>query len=105
MTDVIDRIKAGLNSDTPGRVEWRALLETALFEIERLRAWRDSKNEACEKLERENERLRAALEPFAKMANEVEFWAQGTGKFTGHFDANDLKRARALVTNGDRDAD
>lgn len=33
---VIERIKAGLESDTPGRVEWRSLLETALFEIERL---------------------------------------------------------------------
>jgi hypothetical protein len=34
-------------------------------EIERLHAWRDAKNEACEVLEKENERLRAALEPFA----------------------------------------
>jgi hypothetical protein len=41
MPTVIERIQAGLDSDTPSRVEWRTLLETALFEIERLTAERD----------------------------------------------------------------
>lgn len=32
---VIERIKAALDNDRPSTVEWRAMLETALFEIER----------------------------------------------------------------------
>lgn len=35
--NTIERIKAALDSDAPGGVEWRTQLESALFEIERLR--------------------------------------------------------------------
>jgi hypothetical protein len=45
----------------------------------------------------EIERLRAALRPFAKMADQVEKWKAGTGSFEGSFDANDLYRARDLL--------
>jgi len=45
----------------------------------------------------ENERLRAALTPFARMADQVDEWQKGVGEFTGHFDANDLRRAREVL--------
>lgn len=41
MIGVIERIEAGLASDTPSRVEWRTLLETALTEIKEIRHHHD----------------------------------------------------------------
>jgi hypothetical protein len=45
----------------------------------------------------EIERLRAALKPFAKMADQLDEWQKGTGAFEGSFDANDLRRAREVL--------
>ena len=54
-------------------------------------------NALAARLEADNAKLRAALEPFAKMADQVEEWQKGTGQFTGAFDAKDLFRARELL--------
>lgn len=50
---VVDRIKAALESDAPGRVEWRTQLESALFEIERLEAARIAEREMIANTARE----------------------------------------------------
>jgi hypothetical protein len=42
-------------------------------------------------------RLRTALIPFAKMADQLDEWQKGVGEFEGHFDANDLRRAREVL--------
>lgn len=51
-------------------------------------------------VEAENERLRTALKPFAVMADFVDEWSKGVGPFTGQFDADDLRRAREVLTGG-----
>ncbi len=43
--------------------------------------------------------LLAALEPFAKMADQVDNWQKGSGPCDTSFDADDLRKARAAIAN------
>jgi len=59
--------------------------------------WSATHQALLNELADEIERLRAALTPFAKMADQVDEWRKGAVAFTGHFDANDLRRAREVL--------
>jgi hypothetical protein len=67
----IEQIKAGLESDTPSRVAWRSLLETALFEIERLNKWADGFSDAQLKERRLCEERVREMEMALKSADEA----------------------------------
>jgi hypothetical protein len=115
MTDLIERLRArkGFVSLNGGGCWYMskdhpdADAQEAAAEIDRLHAWRDAKNEACAELEKEIERLRAALEPFAhstEIPDSILSGEMGDEAIVAvTFKLGDFRRACALVTNGDRD--
>lgn len=54
--------------------------------------------DALEQARTRPEAAEKALEPFAKMADQVDEWKSGNGEFEGRFDARDLELARSVLS-------
>jgi hypothetical protein len=105
MTDISKRLRNwddGKPASTPREMPWpRDMMLEAATEIERLHAWRDAKNDACAELEKENERLLAALTPFANSAEIPDSIMSGEmgdeAIIAVTFKLGDFRRARCLL--------
>lgn len=81
-----------------GRLNGGAELQALMVRNNDLLSRAEAAEAEAARLKDENKELVAGLEPFAKMADQVDEWQKGKDpNFSGHFDANDLRRARSLT--------